>query len=38
MNYWLCILNSENWEIVKNKKIWGVTARHKNKISQVKLA
>nr|MDO8081699.1 EVE domain-containing protein [Candidatus Freyarchaeota archaeon] len=36
MNYWLCITNAENWEVVKNKKVWGVTDRHKNKISQVK--
>ena len=36
MNYWLCIVNAENWEVVKNKKVWGVTDRYKNKISQVK--
>lgn len=27
--------NKENWEIVKNKNIWGVSERNKNKISQV---
>jgi predicted RNA-binding protein len=36
MNYWLCITNAENWEVAKNRKVWGVNDRHKNKISQVK--
>nr|MDO8080354.1 EVE domain-containing protein [Candidatus Freyarchaeota archaeon] len=36
MNYWLCLTNAENWEVVKNKKVWGVIDRYKNKISQVK--
>ena len=33
--YWLCILTPENYEIVKEKLVWGVTERHKNKILQV---
>jgi len=32
MNYWLCITNETNWKIVKSKKVWGVTDRHKDKI------
>ena len=32
MNYWICITNEVNWKIVKSKKIWGVTDRHKDKI------
>ena len=36
MNYWLCVLNAENWEVVKNRNVWGVTDRHRNKINQVK--
>ena len=35
--YWLCILTPENYEIVKEKLVWGVTERHKNKILQVEL-
>lgn len=33
--YWLCILTPENYEIVKENLVWGVTERHKNKIMQV---
>lgn len=36
MNYWICITNEENWNIVRNKKVWGVSERHKNQISRVK--
>jgi len=34
--YWLCVLTPENYEIVKEKLVWGVSDRHKNKILQVK--
>ncbi|NMX22046.1 EVE domain-containing protein [ANME-1 cluster archaeon GoMg4] len=34
-NYWLCICNSENANIVKERKIWGVSERHKNTIGKV---
>jgi len=33
--YWLCILTPENYEIVKEKLVWGVTNWHKNKIMQI---
>jgi len=36
MRYWLCITNDENWEVVKEKRIWGVSERHKKQISEVK--
>ena len=36
MTCWLCITNGENWNVVKSKKVWGVSARHKNQISRVK--
>ncbi|MEM2458233.1 MAG: EVE domain-containing protein, partial [Archaeoglobaceae archaeon] len=36
MAFWLCITTEENWEIIKNKNIWGVPERHKNTISKVK--
>lgn len=35
-NYWLCIGNSENWNIVKEQKIWGVSERHRNILEKVK--
>lgn len=36
MNYWISIVNSENWKIIKNKNIWGVSKRNEKIISQVK--
>ncbi|KUJ94432.1 MULTISPECIES: EVE domain-containing protein [Archaeoglobus] len=36
MAYWLCIANSENWEVIKKENAWGVADRHKNTISKVK--
>jgi len=34
---WLCILDRENWEIVQQRKIWGVAERYKNTIAKVKI-
>ena len=35
--FWLCILNRENWLVVQEKKIWGVSERHRNTIKKVKI-
>lgn len=38
--YWLCILNRQNWKVVQDQRIWGVAERHKstiNRISEKKL-
>jgi len=35
-NYWLCITNGENWAIIKERQIWGVSERHKNIVGKVK--
>lgn len=35
MNSWICIVNRENWEIVKNKNIWGVSEKNKYILSRV---
>lgn len=35
MTYWLCITNRENWEVVKEKNVWGVPRRHRNTIAKV---
>jgi len=37
MAYWLCITNSQNWEVIRKENVWGVSDRHKNTISRVKL-
>ncbi len=34
MTYWLCITNEDNWKVIKDKKIWGVSERHKNTIDK----
>ena len=36
MKYWLCITNEANWNVIKEKNIWGVPERHKNTIAKVK--
>ncbi|MDF2956156.1 EVE domain-containing protein [Candidatus Alkanophaga liquidiphilum] len=37
MRYWLCIADEANWEVIRKKNIWGVSERHKNTISRVRL-
>ena len=36
-HYWLCILDRTNWKVVQQKKVWGVSERHKNTISKVQI-
>jgi predicted RNA-binding protein len=36
MRYWLCVANQENWEVIREKNIWGVEERHRNSISKVR--
>lgn len=35
--YWLCILDRENWDVVQKERIWGVTERHRNTIMKTKI-
>jgi predicted RNA-binding protein len=37
MTYWLCITNEDNWRVIREKNVWGVSQRHKNTIAKVKL-
>ncbi|MGC1119581.1 MAG: EVE domain-containing protein [Candidatus Methanofastidiosia archaeon] len=37
MTYWLCIVNRENWKSVLTHEVWGVSERHRNTISRVKV-
>lgn len=32
---WICLVNRKNWEIIKDKNVWGVSERHKNIISKI---
>lgn len=36
MPNWLCILNRENFEIIKENFVWGVSERHKNVLNKAK--
>jgi predicted RNA-binding protein len=36
MKYWLCVTNQENWEVIRERNIWGVEERHRNTISKVR--
>ena len=33
--YWLCVTNEENWRVVKERLIWGVSDRYKNAMGRV---
>mgnify|MGYP000725345656 CR=1 FL=1 len=37
VNYWLCVTNEENWNVVKEWKVWGVPERSRHLIEGVKL-
>lgn len=36
-NYWLCVTNEDNWNIIKSKHIWGVSRRNKKLLLDVKV-
>jgi predicted RNA-binding protein len=37
VNYWLCVTNEENWNVVKKRRVWGVPEkRGKRQIEAVK--
>lgn len=37
VNYWLCVTNEDNWQVVKRQKIWGAPAkRGRRQIESVK--
>lgn len=35
VKYWLCVTNEENWKVVKNKNVWGVSERHRKRLKSV---
>ena len=36
MAYWLCVTTEANWNVVKEKNVWGVGERFKSAIQRVK--
>lgn len=37
MKCWLCATNEENWQVVKKRKIWGVSERNRRQMDEVKV-
>ncbi|KUG19208.1 hypothetical protein ASZ90_011081 [hydrocarbon metagenome] len=37
MTRWIASLNRENWEVVREKQVWGVPKRNQNVVQRVKL-
>ena len=35
MAYWLCVTNEDNWEVVREKRVWGVPERRSKIIEKV---
>ena len=36
-NHWICVTNKENWEVIKNRHVWGVTDRNQNMLAKTKV-
>ena len=36
MKYWLCITTEENWNVIREKLVWGVSEKFKNTLQKVK--
>ena len=36
MAYWICVVNDENWAVVRSQHVWGVSKRWEKIISQVR--
>jgi len=36
MAYWLCVTTEANWNVVKERNVWGVSERFKGAIQRVK--
>ena len=37
VNYWLCVTTKENWEIVKNKNVWGVSEKNRSLLEKTQV-
>lgn len=35
MRNWICVINKENFKVVLEKRVWGVTERHKNLFQKI---
>ncbi|HDN02200.1 MAG TPA: EVE domain-containing protein, partial [Candidatus Bathyarchaeota archaeon] len=37
VNYWLCVTDRANWQVIRDKLVWGVSDRYKSVIEQVRV-
>jgi len=37
VDYWICVTNEENWNVVKKRNVWGVPERDRRRIEEVRL-
>lgn len=37
LNYWICITNKENWNVIANEHIWGVKYSQKRNIERIEI-
>jgi len=37
VKYWFCVINEENWKIMKKRKVWGTTERSRKKLEKIRL-
>ncbi|MEM0211815.1 MAG: EVE domain-containing protein [Desulfurococcaceae archaeon] len=37
VNYWFCVTNEDNWNIIKSKHVWGVPKRGRRYVLDVKI-
>ena len=35
VRYWLCVTNQANWQVVKERSIWGVSDRYKRRMEEL---
>ena len=35
VNYWLCVTDEDNWSVIRDRLVWGVSDRYKAVINQV---
>jgi predicted RNA-binding protein len=37
LNYWICITNKDNWNIIANECIWGVKYNQKRNLERIEI-
>lgn len=35
--YWLCVTNQKNWEVIKEQKIWGISKRNQKLLARTNI-